>query len=197
MPVTYVQPPPQVAETTINALREMAHQKHFRIAPLADAQPSQIKIASGHPVYNIGLTDILSNKPLSAMPLTAWRFIVDSGASDAAAAETFSDTHKGTASFASVNSGPFVAGTIAALAGLSTDPAFAKGDWEIRMIRVPALYIMAVWAHEKNSGNDIIRVTAPVPDYLDQKKSYTWNEFRAALEEPAKQKLAFDDSPQQ
>jgi hypothetical protein len=195
MPVTFAQPPQQVAEVTRNKLQDMARQQHFRIASLAAAQPDQIEIASGHPVYNIGLQDLLSNKPLSSLPLTAWRFIVRSGATDAAAAETLTDPQQSTASFASVNSGPFVSGTIAALQSLSTDPAFAKGDWEGRMIRIPALFIMAIWAHEKASGEDIIRVSAPAPEYLDPRKSYTWDQFKAAVEGPAKQKLAFDDSP--
>ena len=60
------------------------------------------------------------------------------------------------------------------------------------MIRIPALYIMAIWAHEKRSNVDLIRVTAPVPPYLDANKTYTWPEFKAALQEPAKQKLAND-----
>jgi hypothetical protein len=194
MPITFTQPPPQVAEVTRSKLQDMAQQKQFRIAPLAAAQPSQIEVTSGHAVYNIGLDDLIGDKPLSSLPLTTWRFIVRSGTAEASAAETLTDTH-GTATFASVNSGPFVSGTVAALQALAADPAFAKGDWEARMIRVPALFIMAIWAHEKKSGDDIIRVTAPAPAYLDTAKSYTWQQFKAAVQEPAKQKLAFDDSP--
>jgi hypothetical protein len=184
-----------VAEVTQTKLQEMALGQHFRIAPLATAKPDQIEISSGHAVYNIGLDDLLSNKPLSALPLTAWRFIVRSGTPDAAAAETLTDPQGSTPTFASVNSGPFVSGTIAALQSLATDPAFAKGDWDGRMIRIPALYIMAIWAHDKKTGADIIRVTAPAPDYLDTKKSYKWDEFKAAVQGPAREKLAADDSP--
>ena len=192
MPVTFAQPPRQVAEITQRQLQDMAQQKHFTIAPLATAEPSKIELASGHAVYNIGLSDLLSDKPITASPFTAWRFIVNAGASESAAAETLQDPEQGIPTFASVNSGPFVAGTIAALKALPTDPAFAKGDWEGRMIRIPALYIMAIWAHEKRSNVDLIRVTAPVPPYLDANKTYTWPEFKAALQEPAKQKLAND-----
>ena len=192
MPVTFAQPPRQVAEITQRQLRDMAQQKHFTIAPLAAAEPSKIELASGHAVYNIGLSDLLTDKPITAAPFTAWRFIVNAGAPDSAAAETLQDPEQGIPTFASVNAGPFVTGTIAALKTLATDPAFAKGDWEGRMIRIPALYIMAIWAHEKKTNADLIRVTAPVPPYLDASKNYTWPEFKAALQEPAKQKLASD-----
>jgi hypothetical protein len=194
MPVTFAAPPPQVAELTQRQLQDMAQHKHFTIAPLAAAEPSKIELASGHAVYNIGLRDLLTDKPITAAPFTAWRFIVNAGTPDSAAAETLQDPEQGIPTFASVNSGPFVTGTIAALKTLATDPAFTKGDWEGRMIRIPALYIMAIWAHEKKTGADLIRPTAPVPPYLDAAKTYTWPEFKAALQEPAKQKLANDDN---
>ena len=193
MPVTFAAPPQQVTQITQRHLQNMAQQKHFTIAPLAAAEPSKIELASGHPIYNIGLSDLLSDRPLTAAPLTAWRFIVNAGMPESAAAETVQDPEHGIPTFASVNAGPFVTGTVAALKALSTDPAFAKGDWEGRMIRIPALYIMAIWAHEKKTNADLIRVTAPVPPYLDANKNYTWPEFKAALQEPAKQKLASDD----
>ena len=192
MPVTFAAPPPQVAELTQRQLQEMAQHKHFTVAPLAAAEPSKIQLDSGHPVYNIGLSDLLTDKPLTAAaPFTAWRFIVNAGTPDSAAAETLQDPEQGIPTFASVNAGPFVTGTIEALKNLATDPAFAKGDWEGRMIRVPALYVMAIWAHEKKTGADLIRPTAPIPPYLAA-KTYTWPEFKAALREPAKQKLAND-----
>jgi hypothetical protein len=193
MPVTFAEPPRQVKEITQRQLQDMAQQKHFTIAPLAAAEPGKIELASGHAVYNIGLRDLLSDRPLTAAPLTAWRFIVNAGAQDSAAAETHQDPEQGIPAFASINAGPFVTGTIAALKTLATDPAFTKGDWEGRMIRIPALYIMAIWAHEKKTNADLIRVTAPVPPYLDANKTYTWPEFKAVLQEPAKQKLANDD----
>jgi hypothetical protein len=193
MPVTFAAPPPQVTQITQRQLQDMAQHKHFTIAPLAAAEPARIELTSGHAVYNIGLRDLLSDRPLTAAPLTAWRFIVNAGTPDSAAAETHQDPEQGIPTFASVNAGPFVTGTVAALKTLATDPAFSKGDWEGRMIRIPALYIMAIWAHEKKTNADLIRVTAPVPAYLDANKTYTWPEFKAALQEPAKQKLANDN----
>jgi hypothetical protein len=192
MPVTFVSPPRQVIQITQHQLQDMAQHKHFTVEPLAAAEPSKIELASAHAVYNIGLTDLLSDRPLTAAPLTAWRFIVNAGTTDSAAAETHQDPEQGIPIFASVNAGPFVAGTIAALKTLATDPAFAKGDWEGRMIRIPALYLMAIWAHEKKTNADLIRPTAPVPPFLDADKTYTWPEFKAALQQPAKQKLASD-----
>jgi hypothetical protein len=191
MPITFAAPPRQVAELTQRQLQEMAQHKHFTIAPLATAEPGKIQLDAGHPVYNIGLQDLLSNKPITAAPFTAWRFIVNAGTPDSAAAETLQDPEQGIPTFASVNAGPFVTGTIEALSTLATDPAFTKGDWEGRMIRIPALYVMAIWAHEKKTGTDLIRPIRPIPPYLAA-KTYTWPEFKATLREPAQQKLTND-----
>ena len=192
MPITFAEPPHQVTEITQRQLQDMAQHKHFTVAPLAAAEPGKIQLTSGHAVYNIGLQDLLADKPITAAPFTAWRFIVNAGAPDSAAAETLQDPEQGIPTFASVNAGPFVTGTIAALTTLASDPVFAKGNWEGRMIRIPALYLMAIWAHEKKTNADLIRPTAPVPPFLDANKTYTWPEFKAALQQPAKQKLASD-----
>src|SRR5580704_5192591 len=106
MPVTFAAPPRQVIEITQRQLQTMAQQKHFTIAPLAAAEPNKIELASGHPVYNIGLRDLLSDRPLTAAPLTAWRFIVNAGTPDSAAAATVQDPEHGIPAFASVNAGP-------------------------------------------------------------------------------------------
>src|SRR5579871_922043 len=125
MPVTFAAPPQQVTQITQRQLQDMAQHKHFTIAPLAAAEPSKIELASGHAVYNIGLRDLLSDKPITAAaPFSAWRFIVNAGTPDSAAAETLQDPEQGIPTFASVNAGPFVTGTIAALKTLATDPAF-------------------------------------------------------------------------
>jgi hypothetical protein len=195
MPLSFLEPPQPVTEATRSALQDMARQRHFRIAALAAAQPAQIDLASAHAVYNIGLEDLVRDVPLSSLPLTAWRYIVRSGGAGVAAAEAHSDPQGGAPRFDSVNSGPFVGGTLSAIESLSSDPAIAGGNWEARVIRIPALYILGIWAHEKASGRDIIRVMAPAPPYLDPAKSYGWEDFRSTVRGPAQQRLSFDDRP--
>jgi hypothetical protein len=195
MPITFQQPSPQVAEQTRSALQDMAQQKQFRIAPLAASTPSQISVTSPHAVYNIDLDEIVENKPLSAAQFTAWRFIVASNPSQPAAAEMHGDPNGDHASFSSVNDGPFVAGTIAAFKSVAEDPAFATGDWEGRLLRIPALFVMAVWIHNKTTGEDMLRPIAPTPNFLNANTTYTWPQFLEALEGPARGRLSSDDRP--
>jgi hypothetical protein len=193
MPITLAQPPQAVQELTQGKLQDIARSGNFRIEALSVSKPEQIRLASGHPVYNLGLNDILSSKPAAQLALFSWRFIVQGSGPEAVAAETLAKGPSDQAEFSSVNSGPFVAGTTEAFAAVTKDPAFAKGDWEMRLLRIPALYIFAVWAHEKSGEGDRLRPVKPAPSFLDPSKTYTWSEFLNTIKAPAEQRLASDD----
>ena len=85
--------------------------------------------------------------------------------------------------------GPFVDGTVAALKELETDQTFQTGNWEGRMLRIPALYLQAVWAHDQADAKDLIQVTQPVPPFLTAGRWYTWDELKAAALTEASSKL--------
>ncbi|MES1257861.1 MAG: hypothetical protein ABUS51_05510 [Acidobacteriota bacterium] len=193
MPIALGQPPAAVAELTRARIREIARQGNFRVAALAQAAPDSIDVASGHPVYNLGLDEVVAGKPLTDVPLNAWRFLVKSNREEHAAAETLQAGAAGGPEFSSVNSGPFVTGTADAFTALFRDPAFTAGDWEGRLLRIPALYIFAVWAHDKRGGDDRLRPVKPAPPYLDDSKTYTWKDFRDAILPAARQRLSMDD----
>ncbi len=193
MTVSLAQPPHAVEQVTRDRMQQIARQNDFRVEALVAAKPEQIRLDSGHPVYNVGLNDLVHGTPLARLPLTSWRFIVGSGTAAVSAAETLDGGAGGEARFASVNAGPFVDGTTQAFASVSKDPTFATGDWEMRVLRVPALYIFAVWTHDKAGNADRIRPIAPAPAYLDASRTYSWDEFVAAVRPQAEAKLAGDD----
>ena len=193
MPIALPEPPQAVVALTQAKLQDIAQRREFRIAPLANAAPAQISLGSGHPVYSLGLSDVIAGKAPEQVPLSAYRFIVGGSGAEPAAAETLPGTGTAAAQFASVNSGPFVAGTVNAFSTVLKDPAFAQGDWDMRLLRVPALFVFAVWAHEKAGGNDRLRPIEPAPSSLDPAKTYSWADFLGALRPAAQQVLAADD----
>ena len=192
MPITLAEPPGAVAALTQSKLQEIAHGRGFRVPELAIVAPEQIRLASGHPVYNLGLSDIVAGRAPDQLKVSSWRFIVQSGG-ETTAAETLAGDAATGAQFASVNSGPFVAGTVGALAATLNDPEFVQGDWEMRLLRIPALSVLATWAHEKSGKGDQIRPIAPAPPVLDATRTYNWADFMAALRGAAQQRLAEDD----
>jgi hypothetical protein len=192
MPISLAQPPQAVQELTQARIKEISSAGHFRVASLATAKPEQISIASGHPVYNLGLQEVVNNTPPANLQLSSWRFIVQGNGPEPTAAETLPAVAARAAEFSSVNSGPFVAGTTEAFASVMKDPTFTSGNWEIRLLRIPALYLFAVWVHEQNGSDDRLRPINPAPAYLDTAKTYTWNDFLAAIKPEAQQKLSSD-----
>lgn len=193
MPVAFAQPPEAVEELTRTKIQEIARDKGFRVASLATAQPGQVSLGSGHPVYNLGLRDIVGATPVAQLPITSWRFIVQHEGAEATAAETLGAGPSRQPEFSSVNQGPFVSGTTNAFAAIAKDPAFADGNWEMRLLRVPALYVYAIWTHDTRGGGDRLRPVDPAPACLNAARSYTWDEFLSALRPEAEKRLAADD----
>jgi len=193
MPITLAAPPQAVAELTENQIKAIAGAGNFRVEALSATKPEEIALSSGHPVYTLGLDDIVGGKAPAALVVSSWRFIVQASSAQPTAAETIGDGVSRAPAFSSVNSGPFVAGTINGFAAVSKDPAFATGDWEMRLLRAPALFIVAVWAHEKNGGADRIYPVAPAPAYLTAGKAYGWSDFLAAIKPVAEQRVKADD----
>jgi hypothetical protein len=195
MPVTLAQPPEAVTELTRSKIQEIAQRRDFRVESLVAAAPDQISLSSGHPVYNLGLRDLLDGKPLAQRAITSWRFIVQNNNAESTAAETLSGGASGPAAFSSVNAGPFVQGTQDAFAAVSADPTFAAGDWEMRLLRIPALFILAVWTHDQSGEGDRLVPIEPAPSYLGAGKTYSWSEFLTAVRPYAEARLKTDDSP--
>ena len=193
MPVSLAQPPQAVEELTRAKLVEIAGRNDFRVAALTAAKPEGLTLTSGHAVYNLGLRDLVNGTPLDRLAVTSWRFIVDTHGAEATAAETLGGHDAKAAEFSSVNAGPFVAGTTEAFAAVAKDPAFAQGQWESRVLRIPALYILAVWTHPTGAGDDLFRPISPAPPYLDPMRNYRWDEFVAAVRPEAEKRLAADD----
>ena len=193
MPVTLAQPPQAVETLTRDKVSALAERNELRVAPLVGAKAATLKLSSGHAVHNVGLRDLVAGTPLDKLGVTSWRFIVDGGHAESTAAETIGGAGTQAPEFSSVNAGPFVAGTVDAFASVAKDPTFAAGAWESRVLRIPALYILAVWTHATDGGQDRIKPISPVPAYLDGSKSYTWDEFLAAVRPEAEKKLAADD----
>lgn len=194
MPLSFTPPPQNITELTQARVQDLASQRQLTVAPLANISPTSIRLDSGHPVYNLGLQDVVGNKKPSEVSVNAWRFIVRAApAAEPAAAETLTVGPSGQAEFSSVNAGPFVGGTEAAFAALTRDPALAQGDWEARLLRIPALYLFAIWVHSKQNGEDRFRPVQPAPSFVDPNRTYTWAEFQAAIKPAAQQKLETDD----
>ena len=84
--------------------------------------------------------------------------------------------------------------TAAAIARAEEDPELADGDYEVRVLRIPALYFMGIWLKNEQGGQaDVVIPLEPAPAGLVAGRSYAPGELLEILAERARIRLAFDD----
>jgi hypothetical protein len=159
-------------------------------------EKERMSLASAHPVYNVGLDALTAGRPLIEAQQTGWRYLVHSDGATVASSEVSVDSAGRPTAFARVNEGPFVGATVQALGQIGQRPEVAQGNYEIRLLKVPALYVVALWLKDLNGDRDLVIPLAPAPPYLVPGRAYVHTDFLKLLIEPARQRLGFDDSPQ-
>ncbi len=97
-----------------------------------------------------------------------------------------------TYSFASVTNSPFTADLETQTAALLKDPAVAAGSFELSLVQVPALAVVAAWVQDKAGSADFLVPLRPSPPALTPGRHYTPADFVAALRGPAQAKLQAD-----
>jgi hypothetical protein len=171
-------------------LSELAARTKFRDRALNRANPADLGLAAPHDVYSLGLTDIAEGASLDAATVVGRRFLVMDGSAPIASAE-LSDSETG-AGF-QTNEGPYVEATATAIARAEVDPQLANDDFEIRVLRIPALYFMGLWLKNDRGGADVVIPLDPAPAPLEAGRKYSPVEALSALAERARGRLAFND----
>ncbi|MBV8751366.1 MAG: hypothetical protein JO328_00715 [Hyphomicrobiales bacterium] len=193
MPIEFPQPPEQaraLAEGGVSAAIDSA--REHRISPrlttaAADRSPA---LSRPHATYNLTPHDIAERRPLAAARLTAWRFLIASAGEPLAAGEVDLDGAGHPISFASLNIGPFVGSTLSALETAEKMPEVANGRYEARLLRIPEMYVMALWLKPRNAGDGIVVPLNPAPPALLARHAYDEAGFLAALAAPARECIA-------
>jgi hypothetical protein len=199
MPIRYGAPPEeaeQLASAGVEDVARTARMKTSGGASLATTAPEQVSLVAPHEMRTIGLDALVDGRPLAEAPTVGWRYLVDAGAGAVASSEVASDEGGQPTSFALLNEGPYVRSTEASLREVSTLPEVESGDYEVRLLKIPALYVVALWLKDLDGDDDLVVPLDPAPPYVEAGRTYREDEFLAALEAPARDRLGFDDSPQ-
>jgi hypothetical protein len=195
MPLKKGNPPPQASAILSDGLRDltpphMAMESLTKVGMTAQAdEPPQTDAPLE--VFSLGLDDVIE-KDLSKAKATGWRYTVSSQEQPFAAAEI--DALGGDElQFSHLNTGPFVLETVNTLKQAEGLEAAIHTEYEARILKIPALYVMALWMH--SDGDDILIPMPPTNDNLNPKQPYSPADFFAALVSPAKSRLDFDTNP--
>jgi len=173
-------------------LSELAARANFGDRALARADPVALALAAPHDVYALGLADVAAGATLAAATLVGRRFLVMEGPTAIASVEIAAS---GAPARFEANEGPYVAATADALARAESDPLVAAGSFELRLLRIPALYAMALWLSDDDGRSDLLFPLAPAPAPLDARGSVGEHELLELLRPAARERLRVDDAP--
>lgn len=197
-------PPQESLDILASSLRKLAPASLGRMPRAAslEVEPLESRISHPHRVYLLRLDDLASGKGLASARPVSWRYLIMEGGQAVASAEVNHDEQGGRHQFAHLNQGVFNAGTLEAIQAAEADPGLAAGSYELRMLRIPALYVVALWlkdTHARKSSiaheNDVLIPIAPTSPLLTAGKPYSPAEMLDTLRESARQKREFDSSP--
>ena len=91
------------------------------------------------------------------------------------------------------NEGPYIGSTAAAIARAEEDPELADGHYEVRVLRIPALYFMGIWLKNEQGRPDVVIPLDPAPSAHEAGRKYFTEELLPLLADRARKRLAFDD----
>jgi hypothetical protein len=172
-----------VPATHANALRAL----------VAEATPEHVTLPA--PVYVLGLDSLTHGRGLADASLIGWRYIIDKGTGAAVAAEVGYDRGTAQHAFSSLNQGSFVDDTPVQVSAAQRAPEIAAGDYELRLLRIPALNLVALWLKDRSGAQDRLVPLAPAQPPLSAGQIYPVPEVERLLAPHAAERLSFDDRP--
>jgi hypothetical protein len=158
----------------------------------ATMRTEELSHSEPHPVYVATLDDLAAGKLLGAAKRMSWRYLLVQGESAVAEAELSVGHARGkTLAFLGLTHGPFSEATVEALHAAEALPEVASADYELRLLKVPAVYLVALWLHRK--AEDILIPMGKPPGGLKENKPYSEAQVIAALRETAVRTKEFQD----
>lgn len=178
MAIKTKQPPDAATKALSAGLGQIRGAAPTRAMAEAAAAP---EARTPHESYHLGLDAIEAKKGVADAHLVGWRYLLSSGApGHAVAAEVHARANE--YEFAGLNEGPFVQQMDDQIEKMQGQ--IANKDYEPRLLRIPALYIAALWL--KGSNDELFVPLEPSNPEVQPHKVYSRQEFEAALERAAK-----------
>lgn len=183
MPLHLPGPPTDLPDRVMTKLHAFADGAKFTTPALREARKDHLALAAPHQVFTMGLDDVAAGGGLDRARPVGWRFLIQEDGHPVASAETTHGTD-GTDEVSHFNEGPFVAATDQAMTTVRDLPQLQATGFELRLLRIPSVYMMALWLH--SPATDLLVPLAPSP-IGKEGKPVPATEFFAELAELARQ----------
>jgi hypothetical protein len=180
MPIITRKAPRRGAAVLAANLTDMVRTRTVPAGMKAEMRAESLAHSEPHPVFVATLDDLAAGKLLGAAKQTGWRYLLVQNDEVVAEAELTAGRRgaKGAKTarnqdleFAGLTHGPFTGATVDGLHAAERLPQIAKADYELRLLKVPAVYLVALWLH--GGGDDILVPLGQAPKGLRKNKAYT------------------------
>src|SRR5215831_9428262 len=197
MPITFPKAPRAAAAKLVGHLTELARERKMPYR-MSEMRLESLSHSEAHPVYFVPLDALAQGKLLQAAKQTSWRYLLVQDNAPIAEAElaAASRTTKGAKSrsldFLSLTHGPFAVATVDALGAAEQLPQVEREDYELRLLKIPAVYFVALWLH--GAKDDILMPMGQPPGGLKANEPYTEAQVIEALRGSVQQAQRFDEA---
>ncbi len=169
-------PPDDAADAVRSAAQDLLPGRFPRFA---DAEGA-VEVSDPVPILHLGLDTVLSGGDLESAEHVGWRLVVRLGSEPVALADV--EVVGGSAQVRQLNYGPYVSSV--ARAGERSRRTVERRGGEVRLLQVPALYVLAVW-HDTDDEGTVV-VLDPAPTGFEPGEEYPADEFVQRLRESAR-----------
>jgi hypothetical protein len=161
--MAFIAPKPsqQALDAMHSTFLDLSRNRAFRTPALRNATGT-LQLAEPQQVFTLDLSDLVAGKGLDVAKPTGWRYLVQEGDNVLASAETVVGP-RGEQVFSAFNEGRFVDSSAKAMRAVREFPEAAQGGFELRLLNVPGLYVLALWFHEAQGRGDLLQPLAPSP----------------------------------
>jgi hypothetical protein len=189
MPLVFKSEPPEIAQTVKDRLKKMTDKQAFRTPRLAKtmlrgAAPTPIP-TQAIPVHHLGLKELAEKGDISSATMKSWRYLIKQEEEVVASADAFIGSDN-KAVFSHINEGPLVKGVVAGIKAANSNDEITKGQYEVRLIMIPAIYVAALWFVDVAGKRDLAIPIEPVPSTLVANKVIAITELMKTLQKLAK-----------
>jgi hypothetical protein len=184
MPITLPPSPPGFDQALTRAVGRVSSAGLLKFAALGGAGAGPAPSAQ-HRVYTMALSDVAAGQRVSAARPASWRAFLVQAQTPVAVAEVAETAGGQLAPEASITEGPLVAAAADAIGVAEQAQAVAVGAYELRVLHVPAVYVLAVWLHGPQDLFVPIRGAG-----LTLRKVYHEGDFFTAIQPAAKALVA-------
>ena len=186
MSLTLPPAPAEALSVVRNAIGDVIQARGPRAA-LTTERVEFLDFAVPHPVYAVGLEQIAQRELLSSATLVAWRYLLLDDQQVRCAVEVDVRAEDRQLNFSHINRGPFVASSVESITVAETLAPVQQHDYELRLLKIPGLYLLALWLH---GPDEIIVPVAPAIPGLVSNVPYNESDLLAVLQPMAEERLS-------